>query len=310
MQGIDVEPATALVLSRAERNKMVIFDPGCVALIRPLILPADLRPWHVAPADRWLVTIPAGYTAQTFGPLADESTAWAAFAARHPALARQLEPHAAALAARPARGDYWWELLPRPSEPTPRILIAPGKPPIVAWDESGAEVAAPVAILAPATPLQLAILGSRYAARIAGSGGVAGLLELPLPALPAPTEASLSGLALSLATLSRQRTELEQAALRRLMADFGPPGATPNPRLEHWWELTFEELRAELNAHLRNDIPERYRPTWAEIHTDHQATRAEATHRITALEEALEAQVEAVFTPPLPPSRPAPAEQP
>jgi hypothetical protein len=290
--GAELSPARAFVIDRAARDRLVIFDPTSAPLIRPLIMGADLRPWHAALADRWAIAIPAGYTAGLTPGAADEAAAFAALAARHPALARQLEPHAAAAYARPGHGDHWWEITAAaPSPPGPRILLAGGA---VAWDESGALLAAPILSLPGAEPYVLALLWA-FSLRVSATDtpGPA-LLELPAPAAPAPLRASLSGLALSAANLARQLAEQERAVLRRLLADFAPPGAAAGPRLARWWELEFHELRAELRDTLHNDIPERFRQTWEQIHAQQRADHTAAAEQITQIERAIDSQVAAL----------------
>lgn len=329
----EIAPDDPRVIDRAARDRLVIFDPACAPLIRPLILAADLRPWHVAEADRWLITIPPALDGP---PLAE----------RHPALAKQLaSAQKAAGAGQTADGkgqtagqggltlDVGGDpagATPRSTRPqileplpAPRILIAipalgrSGPPPdadlygrsalrpngalppdadavAVAWDDSGALVSAAIQALGAAAPLDLALLGSAAGrARLAAGAPPARAARELLPAgLPGPAREHLAGLALSLAKLSHERHQLERRVLRRLLADFAPPGAAPTPRLTRWWALSFDELRAELVDSLRNDIPERYRPTWAESHTEQRHLHAQAGARIAALEEALEQQVE------------------
>lgn len=299
--GADLSPAPAFILDRPTRDRLVIFDPASAPLIRPLVGAAELRPWHAAPAGRWAVAIPAGYTAG-LAPASDEEAAFAALAARHPALARHLRPHAAAARAREGRGDFWWELAPAPlAAAGPRVLLGPGA---AAWDDSGALVAAPLLGLPGAEPYLLALLwalasgaNTTQARRLTAvpAGDLGDLLQLPIPEAPEPQRASLGGLALSAANLAAQLAEHERAVLRRLLADFAPPGAAPTPRLARWWELSFDELRAELRDILRNDIPDRFRPTWEQIHAQQRADRADAAAQIARIEAAIDSQVAALF---------------
>jgi len=315
--GADLAPAAAFVLGRAERNRLVIFDPSSVGLFRPLIAPDDLRPWHAAPADRWALAIPPGYTAGLPDAAGDEAAAFAALAAAHPAVARHLRPHTPATARRPTDGGWWWEVAAPSLPPGPRILLGPG---VAAWDDSGALVAAPIAVIPAADPFWLALLwagahGSKTTAALgpperpqdsappaAGATGPSPGAE-PLAAfgpawyasIPAPARASLGGLALSAANIAAQVAAHERAVLRRLLADFGPPGAAASPRLTRWWELSFPELRAELVAALRNDIPERFRPTWEQTHTQQRADREAALAQLAAAEAAIDAQLAALL---------------
>ncbi len=265
-----------LGLERAERDRLVIFEPAVAPLIRPLIDAADVAPWHVAATGRWIIAVPAAQAAD--------------LAQRHPNLARQLAalPAPAAL---PGGLQPWWALPGGAEQPAaaPRIIVAGQH---VAWDETQALVGGPATVVAGAEPYWLALLASTLGRLLLAGGEVA---RFPIPDAPGPARASLAGLALSAANLAAQRAALEQAVIRRLVADFGPPGVPPGPRLRRWWELSFAELVAAINAELRNDLPPRYRPTWAEIHADQQATHAEASARLVELEQAIDAQVAPLF---------------
>ncbi|MCX7792763.1 MAG: hypothetical protein N2378_19180 [Chloroflexaceae bacterium] len=266
----------ALRLTRAERDRLVIFDPTVAPLIRPLSDAEDLAPWHLGATGRWIIAVPASRAAD--------------LPARHPRLAQ----HLATLPTPPDAGSTspWW-LLPagqeRPPE-APRIIVSGS---MVAWDEATGPVGGAATVIAAADPYWLAVLASAPG-RALLSAGVA-VEDMPVPEAPGPARANLAGLALNAATLAARRDELERAVTRRLVADFGPPGVQPGPRLRRWWELSFAELHTAVNEELHNDIPERYRPTWAEIHADERATHADATARLADLQRAIDAQVAALF---------------
>jgi len=266
----------ALRLTRAERDRLVIFDPALAPLIRPLSDADDLAPWHVGATGRWIIAVPASRAAD--------------LPARHPQFARYLASLPAPPAGAPAQP--WWALpaaWERPPE-APRIIIGGA---LVAWDEATGLVGGAATVIAAADPYWLAVLASAVG-RLLLAAGVA-VEDMPIPDAPGPARANLAGLALSAAMLATRRDELERAVTRRLVADFGPPGAQPGPRLRRWWELSFAELHAAVNEELHNDIPERYRPTWAEIHADEQATHADASARLADLERAIDTQVAALF---------------
>jgi len=100
----------ALRLTRAERDRLVIFDPTVAPLICPLSDAQDLALWHVGAAGRWLIAVPASRAAD--------------LPARHPHLARYLATLPAPPAAAPTQP--WW-VLPadweRPPE-APRIIVS------------------------------------------------------------------------------------------------------------------------------------------------------------------------------------------
>lgn len=274
--GLDGAHAAALCVDRATRDRLVIFDPPSAPLLRPLVAAADVALWHRTSAGRWIVAVPRGRAAEI---------------ERHPALARHLSALSAPAG---AGGDPWWALADEQAAPAlaPRLIIA-GAPPVVAWDDSAAMVGGPAAVVASADPYWLGLLGSRVGrAMLAAPQPVA---AFPVPEAPGPARAGLAGLALSAAALASQIAELRGAVLRRLVADFGPPGVAPGPILSRWWELDFAQLHQAVRAELRNDIPERFRATWAQIHADEQAAHAAAAARLAALEAAVDAQALAAY---------------
>lgn len=278
--GPALDPAlvAALSVDRATRDRLVIFDPLTAPYLRPLVVAGDLRPWWAGGAGRWLIAVP--------------DTVAAGLAERHQALAR----HLAALtppADIAASAEFWWGLRADAAVApvAPRIIIGAGGAPC-AWDTTAALVGGPATVVAAAEPYWLALLGSRVGAALLG---VTEIATFPVPEAPGPARANLEGLALAAASLAAQRDELERAVLRRLVADFGPPGAVPGPALSRWWQLSFAELLAAVDAELRNPIPGRFQATWAEIHADQQATHADASARLDALQAAIDAQAAVVF---------------
>ncbi|MFQ3660889.1 MAG: hypothetical protein SNJ69_00700 [Chloroflexaceae bacterium] len=266
----------ALRLTRAERDRLVIFDPTVAPLIRPLSDTQDLARWHVGAAGRWLIAVPASRAAD--------------LPVRHPHLAGYLATLPAPPAAAPAQP--WWVLPADREQPpeAPRIIVSGT---LVAWDDTTGPVGGSATVIAAADPYWLALLASVVGRALLATG--LAVEDMPIPDAPGPARANLVGLALSAATLAARRDELERAVIRRLVADFGPPGIQPGPRLRRWWELSFDELHAAVNEELHNDIPERYRPTWAEIHADERATHADASARLADLERAIDTQVAALF---------------
>lgn len=274
-----LEPAFAATLSidRATRDRLVIFDPASAPLLRPLIRAEAVAPWRIRAEQRWIIAIPASQAATIH---------------QYTALARHLDsltpPREGAGAATP-----WWVLPDEAVRPVaaPRILVHEDKA-TVAWDDTTALIAGPTQIIANADPFWLAWIGSATG-QTALRKGIA-LEALRIPEVPGPTQSNLAGLALEATHLASQIDELEEAVLRRILADFGPPGRQPGPRLVRWWQLDFDQLHQAVLDELRNDIPERYRPTWEQIHHDQRTTHAKASARLGTIIEAINTQVAAL----------------
>ena len=126
--GLPLDVRSPLVLDKTSRDRIVIRDPTSAPLIRRLLAADELQAWFAAPT-RFLIALPHGWTAATFGANLDEDTAWIAFAARRPALAKYLQPHADTLRGL-RHGAHWWELPPYPVE---RFTL-----PALVWTYDGA----------------------------------------------------------------------------------------------------------------------------------------------------------------------------
>ncbi|NCC34973.1 MAG: hypothetical protein EOM24_23625 [Chloroflexia bacterium] len=275
--GLEPALAASLSIDRATRDRLVIFDPASAPLLRPLIRAEAVLPWRVRAEQRWIIAIPESQ---------------AATIRQYTALARHLDsltpPWQEANAATP-----WWVLPDDALRPVlaPRILVREDEA-TVAWDDTTALIAGPTQIIADADPFWLAWLGSATGQAALRKG--ISLAALQIPEVPGPTQGNLAGLALEAAHLASQIDELEAAVLRRILADFGPPGRQPGPRLLRWWLLDFEHLHEAVLDELRNDIPERYRPTWEQIHHDQRTTHEKASARLGTIIEAINTQVAAL----------------
>ncbi len=268
-------PRSALFFHRAERNQAVIFDPACAPLLRPVVDVDTLQPWYTPVGERWLLTIPHGYSQRaniaTFTDLIQQ----------YPGLRLRLSHYA------DTPEPYWWEMPPAASAAlmtaTPRILIGTGDHPALAWDTGNTVVLAPIRILAPADHLTLALLateGGRRALRQAQD-------SISLPTVPTAMAGRLAELTAQAVAVAHERQTLAQQFARRLLADFGPPGSKLSPALEHWWELEFRDLLAEVVRALRNPIPEPFQPFWVARHTEDRARYYALTAEIAALEAAI-----------------------
>jgi hypothetical protein len=262
---IPADPLVAtLTLSRAERDRIAIFDPRCAPLLRPLLAAADLQPWYTPTGAHWLIVAPA----EPIPP--------------------RLRQHLDGIAP-PDAPPGWWV---RPSQgmATPRIVIG-GPGPTVSWDASGAVIGGPALVLPQAEPFWLAVLGS--------AGGRAWLrtvnpaahpVELPTFDAPAPLREHLGALALQRVEWARTQQQADADYARRLLADFGPPGARLSARLERWWELSTAELFAALEADLHNGVPDEFQPFYAKRHAEALEARRRLSTQIADVEATIDAQ--------------------
>jgi hypothetical protein len=255
-----------LLLTRIERDQLVIFDPRCAPFIRPLVRAADLRQWHTPIGYHWLIVAPAT------------------------GLPPRLAQHLADITP-PGAPEGWW-VWEQPALPAPRIVLRSGAPPIVSWDLSSAVIGPPALVLAQATPFQLALLGAQPGReQLAASADPARLLDrLSAIDAPEPTREHLGALALQRVEWARTQQQADADYARRLLADFGPPGTRLSLRLERWWELQTEELFAALEEDLRNGVPPEFQPFYAQRHTSALAARERLHAQIAELDDTIDAQ--------------------
>lgn len=305
----------AFVINSATRKELIIFDPGCAPLMKPLLRSQELQPWYAASEGRWLIELPAGWTAATFGATMSEAAAWAELARRHSAIAGHLEPFAEAARQRPIHGDYWWEL------PADHHAAAYDPPKICwptlsaqprwVWDTSRCRLAADSTFIAPATPDLLGILASRTLWFVVAQTSQPTteteqlppsrltpdfVAQLPIPPTSATEREAIGTLALRIVAQAHTRFELQQAGLRHILKNLAPPGAQSTLALQRWWELDRLSLRAELINEFDTDIPIRYQDDWEHWLTTQSQAYAEHTAQIAQLETDLDHQVARLFT--------------
>ena len=278
-------------------TRIVIRDPANAPLIRRALAADELRAWFAAPT-RFLIALPHGWTATTFGRDLDENAAWVVFAARFPALAKQLQPHADTLRAQP-HGAYWWELPPYPVERFSQ--------PVLVWTHdtalrtallpTGAYLLDGITFTTAPTAYLLGVLGSKTLRQATASGGAHAeqAAHLPIPHASAEAQAHIGALAEQLVAQASACAALEQAVTARILHDLAPAGATAGPLLAHWWALDFAGLLAELAQRFKSDLPYRYRDTWAAWFATQRLAYESHTSMIARMQAELDQSVKQLF---------------
>jgi hypothetical protein len=284
LAGDRIRPGVALghpdlLIEQAERNKLVILDPACAAYIRGCAPVEAIQDWIIDTTDQWLITVPADTT----------NPEWSELQTRIPALARRLAPIQAEIAASGGRRS----IAKGEPDPAPRLVVA-GTPVRVAWDLSTRLVTEPAWTVYSAEPYWLALATSRPG-RLWLEQGAPALADLPVPEVAAPTAHHLGSLALQAFALAYERRKRERGFLQRLLSDFGPPGRPATPRLTRWWELDFDALCREMAQELNSDIPEPYRPTLQQLHSEQQAAHADAEVTLSEIQAMIDGQVAALY---------------
>jgi len=297
-RGVGPLATARLIVDKPTRDQMVIFDPQTAPLLRRIVRGADIHPWR-CDATRYLLTLPTSWTAATFGDVS-AAQAWNLLAERYPLIQQRL-------AARHSPGPHpWWEL-------STHDLTVFDQPQLI-WPSSSmrprfaltaaGQIAGPGTCHVSGSPFLLGILMSRPAWRMLSSYSPSGHTyrlwpalfgQLPVPEASEPQQATIGALAQRIAELSRERAGLERDGTLRLLRDFAPPGATPGPRLERWWNLDFAALRAELVTRFGGDIPARFRDTRAAEHEAASLRHAALNDTIALAEETLNSQVAVLY---------------
>ena len=105
--GIKTGLNKAFVIDRETRHRLISEDPKSADIIRPFVLGDDVRRYHIAPRERYLLFIPNQWTRER-GRDASDLKKW--FRENYPAVFRHLEPFELAAKKRCDKGEHWWEL--------------------------------------------------------------------------------------------------------------------------------------------------------------------------------------------------------
>ena len=147
LYGIKTGFNEAFVIDRATKNKLIQQDPKSAELLKPFLEGKDLKKWHAAPRDLWLILMPKGWTQEKMGYTKEkdfsvhpstssgrtekseainikpfvlslskherlnlEEEAWAFLQNRYPSIAKHLSSYETQARKRGDKGDFWWEL--------------------------------------------------------------------------------------------------------------------------------------------------------------------------------------------------------
>ncbi|MXX82527.1 MAG: N-6 DNA methylase [Chloroflexi bacterium] len=108
--GIKTGLNAAFVIDRNTRDSLVEECPRFADLIHPFASGDDIRKYKVHYKERYLITIPKGWTNRQAGLTANEDEAWNWLTTEYPPLTTHLKPFKARAQTRYDKGDYWWEL--------------------------------------------------------------------------------------------------------------------------------------------------------------------------------------------------------
>ncbi len=297
-RGIGRLVTARLLVDKATRDQIVLFEPALAPFLRRIVRGVDIHPWYCEPS-RYLVMLPSGWIA---GADARAEQAWEYLAQRCPPLHRHLAP----AATRKTCDVAWWEF--------PNCDLTPFVQARIVWPAASVTqryaltdpgcLVGPGACHIPASLFLLGVLMSRLGWLAVTAMGRVGRVyrlapeqigRIPIPEVTDNERAAIEALVQRIVDLTRERVALERQFTRRLLRDFGPPGATPDARLEHWWELDFAALRQAVAARFGGDIPARFREQWQAQHADAVVRHAALSDARALAEATMDARVALLY---------------
>lgn len=311
--GIKTGLNEAFILDLATYSSLVQKDTESKAMIKPILRGANLRPWHQAFQNEYLIVLPNGWTKNQFGPMLNEEMAWQRLTNKYPAIAEHLSLFADKARKRQDQGEYWWEL--RPCDyyhifDNPKILWPDiAKFPRFSWETGGFYPEATTFCAPSEDAFLVGILQSRVIWFCISKlchhlGERAGMMRYRLKTqymvnLPIPDSTtqrnSINKISMLFTNLSRQRYQLHQQIRHRILTDLGTPDGKLNLALTAWWELDFPAFRAELKKAFKRDIPLKERHDWELYLADGRRQHQQLTTQIITLETELNQHVYALF---------------
>ncbi|NTW50628.1 MAG: N-6 DNA methylase, partial [Chlorobiales bacterium] len=111
--GIKTGLNEAFVIDETTKLRLINKDPKSAELIKPFLAGRDIKRYQEPKSDKYLISIPNGWTKVKMGPSKqNETTSWKWLKETYPAIAEHLEPFEKAGKKRWDKGEYWWELRP------------------------------------------------------------------------------------------------------------------------------------------------------------------------------------------------------
>ena len=99
----------AFVIDRKTKNRLISEDSKCYQLIKPYLAGRDIKRYHSTNNDKFLISIPNGWTRLNSGDVRD---AWGWLKKNYPSIASHLDSFEIQAKKRYDKGEFWWELRP------------------------------------------------------------------------------------------------------------------------------------------------------------------------------------------------------
>ncbi len=295
-EGLAPTPRAVFVIDKSTRDRIVLLDPTLAPCFRRYIGSEDIHRYACAQSNKFLLTLPAGWTVATCNTPVAGVDAWHAIADKYPALARHLALH---VADRPKSNTHWWEL-------DAGVVVPPRDRAVLTmeWQRTILWVARmPTGYVSASAwidcdadwllgylnsiPVQRHIQAARQANP---RWTVCDIVDLPVPEVLV-TDADMRALSEQNYHLHAQRLHLVQDGLLALTRAFAPLGALPTPALERWIELDFAGLCKAVSKAFKNDIPSRVQPEWQQWLELNRQAYSDVSQQISFVDGALTKEV-------------------
>ena len=304
LYGIKTGLNDAFVLSRSQRDALVVQDPHSADLLKPFLEGKDLKKWRVEPQDLWLIYIPKNRVQ------IDD----------YPAIKAHLLPFKAALEKRATKQE-WFELQQAqeayaPAMAAPKLVYTRFMDAPIFWldDGGGYYLNNALNFLADVGAFEVGLLNSRvlwFAIKDMGSVMSGGFVQVhghvlekcPIPAATDADKKRIAALAQIAQTAAESRRDEIARFGRAALRDLVPGGlsnltAKAGPKLPAAWQTgvpEFGEFTAELKKRFKRDLNLQENNDWDTAVTQARERVAALTQTITQGEREIDAIVYQLF---------------
>ncbi|MEI6706227.1 MAG: N-6 DNA methylase [Methylococcales bacterium] len=314
LYGIKTGLNEAFVIDRATKDKLIQQDPNSAELLKPFLEGKDLKKWHSAARDLWLIFIPWHFPLHKDLSIKGASEkAEQEFEKQYPAIYQHLTQFKSQLSARNKAETgihYEWYALQRYAASyyeefeKPKIIYNRFMAESNFWlDNKNYYFNNALNLIPKTTYYELGILLSpvHWFLLTANASTMSGgfyqihghvLEKLPIPPATPEQKTHIGTLAEQCQILAEQRYTLE-TNIRRRFPDLGVVKLTQ--KLERWWLLDFKAVQDELKKSYKIDIPLKERGAWQAFLEEAKTEREQLAAQITLLEKELNTAVYALF---------------
>ncbi|MDT8390816.1 MAG: DNA methyltransferase [Lentisphaeria bacterium] len=302
----------AFVIDQSTRDRLIVEDPGCADMIKPMLRGEDVRPWYYKRPKCWLIFMPSGFTSARSGKTGQQDC-WQWLCENHSSLAKHLESFEEPARKRKNQGECWWELAVGASSffESPKIYWPEiAKLPRFCFDDSCVYSNNKNYVISEPEPWLLAVLQSRpiwftisqMCTPLRLRGGLwqyqcfkQFFERLPIPDVSEPDQEALAEFAKAATATARKRYALHEKVRHRIQTDLDDGTHKLNQKLDSWWDLDFRGFRKEVKKAFKSDIPLSERADWEAALATWQSEHQSLTTRLFDTETAINDRVYALF---------------